>query len=425
MNNEPQEEATHLGEEFYVPEQTKEEKVDKFNQTLSGLTSPEETLQFLIENRWLEEHEEFKKAFFSLLKGKPAFRKYFCEHPSSFLLEVVLFNYCSRNPKDTEMQTVKAEYETAQHSRSGMQKRNLYFTEQLRKSYEFPEHPKALSEKQEDLIRVALFLMDHQRVGKCLKELETLIEEKARREDKLEANETKDQSRMQFKGYKEGEPYKHRKFLFNVLEKLGKQLGFGNPTKVSGVLDDKTFFQMFQDKRLFKDKAFGGFVHGEWTHFIQWICIALEHARNPFLHCHPPELYQWLGTQPGSLWNKSFETDDIPLGVPELDARNVETFDSYLRGSEASSLYPLLQQLLQGRAERRQWVKKISSEAMILKELCGHYSNDQAVKELKAILDEKATEERIAKNFVDHFIKHKKEYPDDFAKAVVKKISPR
>lgn len=369
--------------------------------------------------------------FLDRLKTSIEFKKQFLESPASYQIENVLVEYCAEHPKDTKMQEILVDYQRTQNTPEFKQKQNLYFLDRLREMYGFPKYPEPLDKFQQDLINIALFLSDGQRVAKRLKELEELIEKKAIAESRIAPRDEKVDQKMHLVNYKEGEPYKDSKLLSSVLYALAAKVGFVERVKVTEELSKEEFYKMFKDKRLFKDVAFGGDFHGEWTHFIQWMCIVLEQAEKGFLSNSSADVYQWMETQRGKgFWNNTFETPPSSFFSPKggLDARLVAEFDIYLRGPESAVLYPLLQQLLQGRALKRQQQQSNSTTVSLLKELCEKHPDSREVKDLEAILDMKDESKKPVKStkllrmFDERFQEDKSKYPSTFVEEVVQQL---
>lgn len=163
--------------------------------------------------------------FLDRLRTSIEFKKQFLESPASYLIENVLVEYCANHPEDTKMQEILVDYQRIQNTVELKQKQNLYFLDRLREMYGFPKHPEPLDKFQQDLINIALFLSDEQRVAKRLKELEELIEKKAIAESRLAPGDEKGDQRMHLVNYKEGEPYKDSKLFLVFFMPLRRTLG--------------------------------------------------------------------------------------------------------------------------------------------------------------------------------------------------------
>jgi hypothetical protein len=153
-------------------------------------------------------------------------------------------------------------------------------------------------------------------------------------------------------------------------------------------------------------------------------------ANSSFLSNPAASIYQWIGEQAETtsaikgLWGLTF--DGGPAGhftceEPKLDYRNPFAFDQYLRTSaEAAAHYPLMQQLLQGRADKRMQQKKDDETVGQLRELCSHHPKSAQVKELQTTLEAKSNGKKPIKSakllsaFGIYYYAHKPQLPRDF-----------
>ncbi len=400
---------------------------------LANKTS-EQLLQFLVVNLPKNKnniflYNELNQVFLEKLKNNSEFRKLFISSPSSHHIENVLIEYCRYHPDQT-LQELLAEYQRVQNTPEMLKKRQINLEDGFREVYGLPKFPHPLSSYQNDMIQITLFLSNPERMKLRLKELETLIESKAKSEFRLEVSDEKSCQLPKLKGYLKGQPYKENKLFSSTLYALSKKFGFKEPLKVSQILSSKDFYQMLKEKRLFKDLSLGFLdTHGEWTHFIQWICIALENQAHPsFLNNPVASIYQWIGQQAESadsikhLWTYTF--DSFP-GLTEfkLDFRAPENLYKYLLTStEAATHFPLMQQLLQGRLDKRMQQHNYTSCVAGLKFLCNEYSKDKTVNELKVGLESMSKKPiksaNLLKTFGIYFQKVKNQLPPEFVAEV-------
>jgi hypothetical protein len=83
-----------------------------------------------------------------------------------------------------------------------------------------------------------------------------------------------------------------RRMLEDSLAVYGFQPYMGKANKF---LDQNDFNRTLIDKLLLKDAGLGGTNHGEFTHAIQWLVIALENDNNKFLTNKIAEIFKFIG----------------------------------------------------------------------------------------------------------------------------------
>lgn len=411
--------------------------------------APEQLLQFLIvslpkNQKNIFIYNELNQVFFEKLKNNLEFRKLFISSQSSRRIEIVLSLYCSRHPEDKKMQEILAEYQKVQNTPEMIKKRQTDFLDEFREIYGLPKSPHPLSTYQNDIIQIALFLSNPERMLLRLKELEALIEFKAKSESQIEARDEKNGQSPKLKGYIKGQPYKEYKLLSSVLYALAKKFGFNEPVTLWYQLPSKEFYQNLKEKHLFKDAVLGDSdSHGEWVHFIQWICIALEsQANSGFLSNPVASVFQWIGEQAESedpikhLWTNTFDAFNstpkptIKLEESKLDFRVPSNLYRYLLTSaEATVHYPLMQQLLQGRVDKRLQQQPYNNIVYVIKFLCTKHSKNETVNKLKASLETKSKAEKpiksakLLKAFGIYFHKVENQLPPEFVTEVEKHLS--
>lgn len=218
-------------------------------------------------------------------------------------------------------------------------------TQELRRIYEFDE---GLSDKKQDLIRVAKFLSNEHEVLKQLEHLEKSLQ--------AHAGERFNEETQLLEGFKEGEVFKHQKLLSSYLCEWAKHNGFKGYARLKSIMSIKTFFSVIESGALFQDNVFQGHTHGDFSHFIQWVLITNwnnEDPQKPQLKTPPPALYQWIGKKKSPLyWENTFESPSISsLYKPaQRDFRRVEVLHQYLLSPECK--FPVLHQLTSGRAAK-------------------------------------------------------------------------
>lgn len=425
--------------------------------------TPEQLLLFLIDlltryQVYPDVFNELKQVFFAELKSNLEFRKYFIASQSSRRIEILLIQYCSDHQDDKGMQELLAEYQKFQNTPEMKKRHQIDHEDAIREIYGFPKNPHPLTSYQNDIVQIAVFLSYPERMLLRLKELEALIESKARENSQIEVGDEKSSQPLKLKGYIEGKPFNGNKLLSSVLYKLAKEFGFEEAQKIypGPLLSSQEFYKILKEKRLIKDVTLGDATgHGEWVHFIQWICIALESRANSHFIINPvASIYEWIGKQAESpdrikhLWLYTFDGEHgRPWHTPmrsvlesgtnttllpkdsELDFRYADEFYRYLLTSaEATAHLPLLQQLLNGRVLKRMQQRKDDDVVTTLQSLCANHSKNKIVTELKASLEtiNKAVKPiksaKLLQTFGVCFHKVEKQLPPEFVTEVMKQL---
>jgi hypothetical protein len=150
--------------------------------------------------------------------------------------------------------------------------------------------------------------------------------------------------------YVAGAVLQHRKLLSGYFRQWAAENGFLGIVKINSSMSTKDFASLLSSQSLFKDTAFRGTEHGEWSHLIQWWCLVEQHKEKPFLSIEPAELYRLIGEHDGvydfmkSHWLKVFE------GLPQKHTlRSVFDLNIYLQSADSMYQFPVLCQLITGR----------------------------------------------------------------------------
>lgn len=205
----------------------------------------------------------------------------------------------------------------------------------------------ALSPEQQDIESINNFLSKPQEVFPFLQEIENDLKEIAEKEGRLEGSK--------LKGFEKGKPYNHNKLLSSYLRQQAKDNGFTGYTRLTKFLTGSEFCSMLSQGGLFKDNTLRGPIHGDFTHFIQWLLIIKwnnKHTGEPKLHKTPAELFKWIGEQKDgeSIWANSFEIGTERL--VSLDFGNVAKSQHYFLSEECEMRFPVFYQLMAGRAAK-------------------------------------------------------------------------
>lgn len=421
---------------FYTIQDEKESVIAHLLRKALSNKTPEQLFQFLIAELPGDQSQiykiELRLIMIEQLRNNLEFRKLFLSSPASNRIEVVLFQYCDQHGTDLAMKGVCDEYRAAQSTAEMVKMRQADIEDGFRAIYGFPKSPYVLSSHQKDIVQIAQFMIDLERIDLRLKELEGLIEKKAKSESQSKSSDEKSTEASKLQG----------KLLSSQLYALAETFGFNEHLKIGEDLSSADFYRMLKEKRLFKDTAQGGdrTFHGEWVHFIQWMCIALESQSNrDFLKNPVAAIYQWIGEQAETpaaikgLWGQTFDggpARHFRVGEPQLDCRNPFAFDKYLRTStEATASYPLMQQLLQNRAQKRTQQRTDDATVDQLRTLCSQHPESSQVKDLQATLEAKrSTGDKLAKSakllqqFGIYYREHKPQLPREFVSKVEKHL---
>lgn len=203
------------------------------------------------------------------------------------------------------------------------------------------------SSEQQDLFVIASYLMSSTLMMEELKELDTILTELAKEQAIY------DEVTGGLKDFRYGAPYKDHKLFSSYLKRWAKENEFDEELEViDKMLSTKEFGAILRQGKLFKDTAFRGVVHGEWTHDIQVWCVAQRYKKGkennePFLQNHPAKLYRWIGEHP-ELWFPTFETY-YGRGIGNFFV--IQDFYNFLLYETANTL-PVLHQTIVGRAQK-------------------------------------------------------------------------
>lgn len=218
-----------------------------------------------------------------------------------------------------------------------------FIKEEIKNIYKFNE---PLSTEENDILAIAEFLANKDAVLVQLGKLERILKE---RKDKMIAAGKHEE----FNEENPGE-YKHNKILSSFLYDWAKDNKFGGYAKFMTEQDQVVIAKLFQQMLLFKDVAFRGPIHGEWTHFLQWYCLVEANTDAQFLKTAPAKLLAWLGENRNTLWDKTFEGDTLAnrssLFNPLFDARSFDKFNEYLLSNECKNLFPTLHEFVYSRS---------------------------------------------------------------------------
>lgn len=212
--------------------------------------------------------------------------------------------------------------------------------------------PNDLTNLEDDVVKINLFLSDENRVLEQLKQLENELNAA------IEKNKSSDSIKLPlqptllpfFKAYKPTtfdakaytKPYgggKHKNgvsFLHTFFDNWSKQNNFNSLTRLNQPASRMDFFTLLQNRTLFNDKGVNGRYHGAWTHIIQWYCITGAVKAGELSLSEPTsKIMEWLGDNKydskspvNTLWDKTFEQSD-PL-TKHIDFRDVFALNDYL-----------------------------------------------------------------------------------------------
>lgn len=401
-------------DEYCVSHQSKEDR--EFHAELKSAKQPRIVLNTLVDlgkNQTSPSPNLIKyiNAIFSEKAKMPEFREYITKQASSPVLEKLLFDYCCTHYADKEMLAVYLKMQP--HGEKIIHDFHKNF---LKEHYDFSDPLKA---EEKDLIEIAYFLMDSDRLMRQLKKLDGMVQAKALKMGLLSSGDAKS---TVLKGYVEGKPFKDNKLLSSVIYSITKEAGFQfdeheKPIKLYTLLSSAEFYEILAEKRLFKDVYLGGQVHGEWVHAIQWICIILEYQekKDGFLKNKPVDIYSWIGAPSLNLalWSKTFDTifghpDDPPRlnpydlnGTPvTFDCRAYQEVNGLLIHPNAMQTLPFLHQTVTGRSLKRLKQKGDSTTISVLRGLCRDpgFEKNSKIRELAMILEDEEPSSTAAKN---------------------------
>lgn len=152
-------------------------------------------------------------------------------------------------------------------------------------------------ELKEDLVKIAFFLQDVDKIYEGLGELE----------EKL--SENMDKKKIYSSFFLTSSDNKCHKILSDVLKEWGNVF-FKEIIKTSNFLPDNDFLKNLNRRIMVKDIG-SGIRHGEWSHFIQWYLIAHNKALIDSLNYPLDYIYMQLGETSQNILNKAMTLWDI------------------------------------------------------------------------------------------------------------------